>query len=657
MIQTLLNSIDAQLAHAATWTIVHSLWQGGLLALVMSYLQTTPTASTSVARYTLSVLALGTLLLSSIVTFCIYYYTLGVTSEATMPSAALTGTVPATASGHLLQQVRYWFDLRSETILLVWTVGVALLLTKAICGVAYIQWLRQGTEHPVLQQALLHLQDKIGKSAHLRLLASSRVAVPMVVGAIKPVVLFPLSLLTMLTIDEVEAILAHELAHVHRHDYAVNLVLHVVETLYYYHPAVWWISANIRAERENSCDDLAIAMGTDPLLYAQTLTKIEAMQTQTIPSMAMALHTDKHQLLNRIKRILNMKQTKSNIKEKTVATLLMLTVALLFSTTAVNGELDSRTTLLPYVEKLPAVHEVQSLKISSAAPLSLLPLQRLQLATMPQDTTPTMSRSSVTVQTETNGKKMKLQKENGKITHLEIDGEVIPESRYGEYEDLTDDVIIMGDGSNRSMFLFGDGGGLEGLNQRFFEFDSLDMLQGFPQDFAMPDMGRFRGMIDGMELPDIRQFEGDTEKLEEMIEQMMEGMEGIYGDSLRMERFDFDMDDFGNSFPQFFDNEGQSFQWSDDEEHTFPSRGNSRKNVAEVLGNELNRDGLLEPFKTNQIQLTGKHLKINGDKQPKNIWSKYKRIYEENSGIPLSKKARLDFPFEGKKSDRKIRSF
>jgi len=103
----------------------------------------------------------------------------------------------------------------------------------------------------------------------------------------------------------------------------------------------------------------------------------------------------------------------------------------------------------------------------------------------------------------------------------------------------------------------------------------------------------------------------------------------------------------------FFDQDNEEFDVDSDRRWTTKSRGK----VADILGAELNKDGLLEPFKQNQVELTGKHLKINGEKQPSNIWGKYKRLYEDRTGMMMSKRSRIDFSVEGIKSDRKIRTF
>jgi beta-lactamase regulating signal transducer with metallopeptidase domain len=128
---------------------------------------------------------------------------------------------------------------------------------------------------------------------------STAIAVPMMVGWLKPVVLLPAAALSGLTSDQIEALLAHELAHVRRHDYLVNLLQAAVETLLFYHPAVWWVSRHVRQEREHCCDDLAIAVCGDRAAYAAALADLAAMTTPRF-----ALAASDGSLLARVKRIL-----------------------------------------------------------------------------------------------------------------------------------------------------------------------------------------------------------------------------------------------------------------------------------------------------------------------------------------------------------------
>jgi beta-lactamase regulating signal transducer with metallopeptidase domain len=125
-------------------------------------------------------------------------------------------------------------------------------------------------------QALLdRLAERLRLSRPVTLLESCLAGVPVVIGYLRPVILMPVGLLSGLPAGQIESILLHELAHIRRHDYLVNLMQIVVESLVFYHPAVWWISGVMRTERENCCDDLVVATQGDPLGYAAALTALE----------------------------------------------------------------------------------------------------------------------------------------------------------------------------------------------------------------------------------------------------------------------------------------------------------------------------------------------------------------------------------------------
>ena len=110
------------------------------------------------------------------------------------------------------------------------------------------------------RQSLRRLCGQLRIRRPVRLLESALVDVPMVIGWLRPVILLPASALSGLTPQQLEAIIAHELAHIRRHDYLINLLQSLIETLLFYHPAVWWVSRQIRREREHCCDDLAVAV-------------------------------------------------------------------------------------------------------------------------------------------------------------------------------------------------------------------------------------------------------------------------------------------------------------------------------------------------------------------------------------------------------------
>src|SRR5207237_4946041 len=116
---------------------------------------------------------------------------------------------------------------------------------------------------------------RLGLPAAAHVVESALVDVPTVVGWLRPAILLPIAALASLSPEQVEAILAHELAHIRRHDYAVNVLQTFAETLLFYHPAVWWVSKRIRVEREHCCDDVAVAVCGDAVCYAEALATLE----------------------------------------------------------------------------------------------------------------------------------------------------------------------------------------------------------------------------------------------------------------------------------------------------------------------------------------------------------------------------------------------
>ena len=150
------------------------------------------------------------------------------------------------------------------------------------------------------QQTLDRLIERMQVSRRVRLLPTDRVDSPSVIGWLRPVILAPVGVLCGLAPEQVEALLAHELAHVRRHDYLVNVLQGIAESLLFYHPAVWWISNQIRTEREHCCDDLAVAASGDVLVYARALAELESMRPAHFKA---ALSANDGSLLRRIQRL------------------------------------------------------------------------------------------------------------------------------------------------------------------------------------------------------------------------------------------------------------------------------------------------------------------------------------------------------------------
>ena len=195
-----------------------------------------------------------------------------------------------------------------------WGLGVLFLSTRLIGGWLLIQRLtrratRQDGEPWVL--ALQRIGAQLGLRQAVGLLESSLVEVPMVVGWWRPVILLPATALTGLPSDQLVLILGHELTHILHHDYLVNLVQSLIETLLFYHPAVWWISARIREERENRCDDQAVELCGNRLDYARALTALETLRAG---NWSLAPSAQGGSLLARIRRILGVEPSRGDAR-------------------------------------------------------------------------------------------------------------------------------------------------------------------------------------------------------------------------------------------------------------------------------------------------------------------------------------------------------
>ena len=173
---------------------------------------------------------------------------------------------------------------------------------------------------------------KIEKTINFHL--SSIVNVPLVIGYLKPVVLFPIALVNQLESDQVEAILIHELSHIRRNDFLLNLIKTAIETLLFFNPFVWMAGRFIHIEREHACDDLVLKITGKPLNYAHALLKLELLKDKSSPAYALAATGKSQNLYQRIKRITNMKTNYLNAKQQMAA--LTLGIACLFSIAWIN---------------------------------------------------------------------------------------------------------------------------------------------------------------------------------------------------------------------------------------------------------------------------------------------------------------------------------
>ena len=205
-----------------------------------------------------------------------------------------------------IRSVRTRIDAWLPVVVIAWLAGVTALLGRMAGGLWRVRRLHiAAIAAPASrwQSACKRLASRLGLAATPHVVEIRNVDTPTVVGWLQPVILFPIAALANLTPSQVEAILAHELLHIRRHDFAVNVAQTVAETLLFYHPAVWWVSERVRVEREHCCDDAAVEVSGDAVEYATALAELEAWRS-TGTTMALAATTGS--LASRVRRILHL---------------------------------------------------------------------------------------------------------------------------------------------------------------------------------------------------------------------------------------------------------------------------------------------------------------------------------------------------------------
>lgn len=287
------------LIEAIGWALLHFVWQGALVAALLSGVLSLLRGRKANLRYLAACGGMALMLALPIATTA---WTFKTAAEVAASSSTLSLGPASAFASNAEQPVRgdrwtfRWLRVAISGLdgilpglVLLWLLGVALCSLRLAGGWIRVQRLVRCEARPVSrewQSTLLDLALKLRVTRPVRLIESALVQVPTAIGWLRPVILFPASALAGLTPNQLEAILAHELAHIRRHDYLINLAQRLIETLLFYHPAVWWVSRQARIERELCCDDLAVAVCGDAFVYARALAEMEGLRAA--PQLAVA---------------------------------------------------------------------------------------------------------------------------------------------------------------------------------------------------------------------------------------------------------------------------------------------------------------------------------------------------------------------------------
>lgn len=307
------NLLKPEITTALGWTLLHSLWQG--IGFAVLYFGMSKFLKSSAIKYRLGVSIMLT-------QFGLAFSTLAFEGNFNERNQVIFTRVMHYTLTHKYTQndenifdaIKFFLSNNLGLIVQIWLIGVGLFFTKLLFDLWTINHLKTKGLKRVDNSTFVKFNDlmndlKITKK--IKIFESSKTQSPIVIGNLKPYILLPIGLTSGLTISELEAILAHELAHIKRYDFLVNIIQTVIEIIFFFNPTIWWISAQIRQEREHCCDDFSVSITGDKILLVNALARVETFRINQ--PLAMAFGKKRMTLLHRVQRILgvNPKQNKS----------------------------------------------------------------------------------------------------------------------------------------------------------------------------------------------------------------------------------------------------------------------------------------------------------------------------------------------------------
>lgn len=276
---------------ALALALAHSLWQDALLAVAAALALRAMARASAAWRHSVAMAFLVAMVLAPAVQVLRFWQ-----SDARIKD----GLLPAMSDFFLLDSSPV-----AVAVVLIWLSGVSVMLVRYAGGLRAIAAMARGPYQllpPPWRVRVDELSSALGISQAVAVRLSDDVFMPCAARLLRPLIWLPLSLLTRAPVEQLEALLAHELAHIARNDWLWNSVQRVIESLLFFHPAVWWLGRRIRQEREHACDDLAVAVCGDAVALAEALARLEG-ERQSSPRLALTAHGGS--LLHRIRRLLS----------------------------------------------------------------------------------------------------------------------------------------------------------------------------------------------------------------------------------------------------------------------------------------------------------------------------------------------------------------
>lgn len=439
-----------KMIRALCWTLLHSLWQGLLLTIVAVIIITATRKSKPALRYNL----LTALFLSFIVfTGLTFVYEISIAENvqaATAHIAAGTQTIYNTdilrgdtfvstpSETNYLDSIMQYVNAHASFIVVAWLIVFSIKLARIFANIRYVQYLRLNkTVEPSFywKQKINELAQSLRIQHCIFLLESTIVKAPVVIGILKPLILVPIGLLSNLPAEQVEAVLLHELAHIRRKDYLVNLLQSITEVIFFFNPALVWISSLIREEREACCDDITINQTKNKKQFIYALVAFqEYIMRPSNTNTVVAFDGQKKYLLNRVKRIIYNENKKLNAMEKGIFIFSIVALSLIGFTTvkqSTKQKVKSSLSVQSVTNVLDTVPVSKDGQPADTIP-GLPEIKSINSVINKDNNTETKTITA----TDNKGKKYKIILDNDTPMELYVNDKKIPPEEMGNYQEI-----------------------------------------------------------------------------------------------------------------------------------------------------------------------------------------------------------------------------
>jgi len=441
-----LNILNLTGLRSVFTTLAHSLWLGAIMAMLAGVIIILTKRSGSLLRYKLLT---GLLMLFAVSIVYIFFNALtSIMDTLTAGNVIAVPGQPEIQQTENMQQQKAVFstllsfiEKYSDAIVSIWFIVICFKCIRLISGLRALHRLKKTN---ILEadacwiERMNKLAVQIGIVKQVALLQSSLAKIPMVIGHLKPIILFPVGILNGLPANEVEAILLHELAHIRRNDFLINFLQQFAEIIFFFNPGVLWVSALIKNERENCCDDIAIAVTRDKKIFIHALVAFQEYNAGL--TYATTFPGSKNHLLNRVKRIItNNNKTLNNMEKLILASGIIITslAALSFSP---GGNKVQREAVKPGRTIVTATNaDNVTIKETNAGDTHAASKYNYGKKALPQKEI-TDDTSKIHYSGVIDGKKVELTEENGQVKELYVDGKKIPEDQYDKYTAIIEKV-------------------------------------------------------------------------------------------------------------------------------------------------------------------------------------------------------------------------